>query len=657
MSSFAMFSSSCRTNLLVRASQAGAPAQHALAPRGFSLRGGYHSNQARFFWPRIWPSSAKYSGRKRHCCSAECNYDYMRALYKEMTRGKEPVSESMTWFRHRERFTPASPWYSLSRERTSKTKPSSSPESSSSESEYIIDPITNRKVPKHPSHDIDFESHTRSARNLEDTNAWPFGSDGRPPAEEPEKCCKMDIDVPRRNEEPFYSVMDFPNKSHGIPQTPQQPASEAPERPSETKNEPETCRNVKIKNSNEELIHRVQNLSLKAETGSPPAPMPPKSAATIESRCGPEDEDVENYKPLLRSDEDSKQVTPTQYAGTESINKATEEKESSMAISSEDPRAPKHEDCLLPSNSQLRADQSPSTSGLKTDPAMSDYDPYSDEPTGLETSWNREHEQDSQANKMYTQQYSPDGKSSEPTVVSSSGPEIAPETSAREESFQEKENETPEGIKDGYTDAPTASKETKEPTLYKILAYDPTMQTIDVAETTSFVKDSAQPLSPADVMLRLSNPSKFFPHFKPLQDQGFEIVSGSGDVLVFRKVREGIEANSSGNVNPIDMMGRRVVPDMGNFASPTGFVNYDYPIEDESSYTSSCSEEGNSGGRRASAGQQRTEKFSEEPVKARKGGFIKKTAAGVAWLAGTAYGVGVVAEFVKNRGEKPKSTC
>jgi len=84
----------------------------------------------------------------------------------------------------------------------------------------------------------------------------------------------------------------------------------------------------------------------------------------------------------------------------------------------------------------------------------------------------------------------------------------------------------------------TAADNVREPTIYKILAYDPTMQAISTAETTSVVPDSTTPLTPAEVLLRLSNPTKFFPYFSTLQREGYEIVSGSGDVLVFRKVRE-----------------------------------------------------------------------------------------------------------------------
>ncbi|KAK7981567.1 c3hc4 type (ring finger) zinc finger containing protein [Apiospora saccharicola] len=140
-----------------------------------------------------------------------------------------------------------------------------------------------------------------------------------------------------------------------------------------------------------------------------------------------------------------------------------------------------------------------------------------------------------------------------------------------------------------------------EPTIYKILAYDPTMQSVSIAETSSIVPDQAAPLTPSEVLVRMSNPTKFFPHFEPLRAEGFEIVSGSGDVLVFRKVREtasspsppssstttssssssaslysseSTNATTAPPVNPIDMMGRQPLPNAAAFASPTGFVNY-----------------------------------------------------------------------------------
>ncbi|KAI9844804.1 MAG: hypothetical protein M1837_005222 [Sclerophora amabilis] len=128
--------------------------------------------------------------------------------------------------------------------------------------------------------------------------------------------------------------------------------------------------------------------------------------------------------------------------------------------------------------------------------------------------------------------------------------------------------------------------------IYKILAYDPATQDMSTATATSsseFTSSSPSQvekiLSPPDVLHQLNNPARFLPYFANLQADGFEIVSGKGDVLVFKKVRDpepaatttttGTEDSSfipgSGvsAINPIDGT------TTGNFASPTGFVNHD----------------------------------------------------------------------------------
>lgn len=212
----------------------------------------------------------------------------------------------------------------------------------------------------------------------------------------------------------------------------------------------------------------------------------------------------------------------------------------------------------------------------------------------------------------------------------------------------------------------SSSETAPEPTLYKILAYDQTMQTINIAETTSNVSKTEPPLTPAEVLLRLSNPAKFFPHFGPLQAQGFEIVSGSGDVLVFRKVRNP-EADSAAHnpdpttasakespkialVNPIDMTGsRRRFPDpaIGRFASPTGFVNYDMPAMQQSDPV-----------RRFLSGIDvrreepvfSGERKSEEGRQGTKTSLPKRMAIGAAWVAGVSYALGVMGEYFKTGG-------
>jgi hypothetical protein len=202
-----------------------------------------------------------------------------------------------------------------------------------------------------------------------------------------------------------------------------------------------------------------------------------------------------------------------------------------------------------------------------------------------------------------------------------------------------------------------SSLEVPEPTVYKILAYDPTMQSISIAETTSIVTDSSQALTPAEVLLRLSNPAKFFPHFGPLQSQGYEIISGSGDVLVFRKVRaaspiKAAEAASNAALdrkkkvtNPIDGMQTSPVAATGDFASPTGFVNYDLPRGSETSQPFKS----NIDVRREEAVFSGKSNW-QEGERPKKGGRVKKVVIGAAWVAACSYAVGVVAEFFRTGG-------
>ncbi|KAI0165717.1 hypothetical protein GGR57DRAFT_448455 [Xylariaceae sp. FL1272] len=194
---------------------------------------------------------------------------------------------------------------------------------------------------------------------------------------------------------------------------------------------------------------------------------------------------------------------------------------------------------------------------------------------------------------------------------------------------------------------------TQEPTVYKILAYDPNMQTVNIAETLSVVPDQASPLSPTEVLLRLSNPAKFFPHFAPLKAEGFEIVSGSGDVLVFRQMRPAKAASASGaaSVNPIDMMGRATPwPNAAAFASPTGFLNYDIPpVEVE---TTDPPFRSNIDVRREEpvfSGTRSSWSDGQKPKGPKRRVASRMLVAG-AWVAGLTYAIGVVSEFFTTGG-------
>ncbi|KAI0521437.1 hypothetical protein F5B22DRAFT_596839 [Xylaria bambusicola] len=287
-------------------------------------------------------------------------------------------------------------------------------------------------------------------------------------------------------------------------------------------------------------------------------------------------------------------------------------------------------------------------------------DLYSKEPQGLETSFAKECG-GRNTMPLYTRTYG-----SEPGQVPPK-PRLAVED--REKEVPERSSPSlysdrdPEidGIPSLELNQARGQKAAKpdEPTVYKILAYDPVSQTINIAETTSVVPDLASPLSPTEVLLRLSNPTRFLPHFAPLQAEGFEIVSGSGHVLVFRQVRpaKATAQDGSPSVNPIDMMGRQAaVPNPAAFVSPTGFVNYDIPrVEEEPVEHSSRSnvkvgrEEAVFSGKRLSSKKNRGEKFKKPKM-----GVGERIIVGGVWVAGISYALGVVIEYFHTGGTDGK---
>lgn len=254
-------------------------------------------------------------------------------------------------------------------------------------------------------------------------------------------------------------------------------------------------------------------------------------------------------------------------------------------------------------------------------------------------------------NSVHANEYG--GKPTSPAYVKRHGDVSAPADNASE----------------ATTSEPILHESANEPTLYKILAYDPTMQKIEIAETSSFVPDTASALTPADVLLRLSHPTRFFPHFAPLQAEGYEIISGTGDVLVFRKVRPETskdrpaekpavpdQSGESGavetRINPIDMTGRpRFSPASANFASPTGYVNYDnipetaankLPPPPKIKYNIDVHREEPvfSGPKARSSDGQRGKKKS----------LGKRLVVGGVWVAAISYALGVISEFFTTGG-------
>lgn len=85
---------------------------------------------------------------------------------------------------------------------------------------------------------------------------------------------------------------------------------------------------------------------------------------------------------------------------------------------------------------------------------------------------------------------------------------------------------------------------TARPTVvYRIIAYDPSTKSITTAETSS--SQYAKATNPAEVLSRLNNPAKLIPHLAEMQRDGYEIVAGGRDILVFKNMGE-----SGNNGNP-----------------------------------------------------------------------------------------------------------
>ncbi|KAM7183858.1 hypothetical protein V8F20_012463 [Naviculisporaceae sp. PSN 640] len=273
-------------------------------------------------------------------------------------------------------------------------------------------------------------------------------------------------------------------------------------------------------------------------------------------------------------------------------------------------------------------------------------DPYSKEPQGLETSYVQEC---GKQVPIFATIYSP----------SNSGPdssESAPPAAA------------------------AASSESTTPTLYKVLVYDPTRDSVEIAETTSIVPDSTTSLTLPEILLRISNPAKFVPHFPTLQAQGYEIASGNGDILIFRKVREAarnLDHSSTVSsttahgepgglppsptpINPIDMTGgglREFDVAASRFASPTGFVNYDLPPfhqEPRSYYPAESAAEASQ--QQPISGQHKSEASEESPRRKEGKSVLRRVLVGAVWAGSLSYSLAVVGDYFKTGGADGKGT-
>jgi len=129
---------------------------------------------------------------------------------------------------------------------------------------------------------------------------------------------------------------------------------------------------------------------------------------------------------------------------------------------------------------------------------------------------------------------------------------------------------------------------------YTILAYDVTTGEMSKAIMPGIPDASEAVLPLATLLTQLTHPEKFVPYFNEMRSAGFEPVSGTNSMLMFRHISlsppqqrstqqaatEAPRARATSSLNPIDGTARTSTlppPQTGNFASPTGFVNHDVP--------------------------------------------------------------------------------
>jgi hypothetical protein len=70
---------------------------------------------------------------------------------------------------------------------------------------------------------------------------------------------------------------------------------------------------------------------------------------------------------------------------------------------------------------------------------------------------------------------------------------------------------------------------------FHILAYDASTSQVTTAQASSFFGIN-ESVKSSEILFRLHNPAKFLPYLDKMQHNGYEIATGGGDILVFRKI-------------------------------------------------------------------------------------------------------------------------
>ncbi|KAL5044486.1 hypothetical protein BDW71DRAFT_100650 [Aspergillus fruticulosus] len=158
---------------------------------------------------------------------------------------------------------------------------------------------------------------------------------------------------------------------------------------------------------------------------------------------------------------------------------------------------------------------------------------------------------------------------------------------------------------------------------YHIFAYDPSSAKVTEAETISSLQAPSEHLHPTEVLTRLANPAKFLPCLNQMRREGYEIVSGGGDILVFRKA----PAESSKLIDSPESSIQE------HSTESTQQAHEDIYNGDLSNHHSS------------------TEQFRKSPPKSNVTQVLRRMLVGGLATGGTCYALGVVIEYFRTGGK------
>ncbi|MCJ1354444.1 MAG: hypothetical protein MMC33_004433 [Icmadophila ericetorum] len=127
-------------------------------------------------------------------------------------------------------------------------------------------------------------------------------------------------------------------------------------------------------------------------------------------------------------------------------------------------------------------------------------------------------------------------------------------------------------VRDPSVAAPTKA----EQQVYKILGLDNQTNVVSSATTrSSLYETSLPPRSASSILSHLANPGKFIPHIEALDGIGFELIAGSRNSLVYKKVGEAKDIQVIGKAAPQPDNTETIISDVSDSALSATAINND----------------------------------------------------------------------------------